>query len=92
MRSRYSAFAVGADAYLIRTWHPTTRPAKLRLDPAQRWTGLRIVGTTGGGLLDVEGTVEFHADHDHRGRPGTLHECSRFVRHNGLWYYLGPIA
>lgn len=26
MRSRYSAFAVGDEAYLLRSWHPTTRP------------------------------------------------------------------
>jgi hypothetical protein len=26
MRSRYSAFAVGEAAYLLTTWHPTTRP------------------------------------------------------------------
>ncbi|WP_275423743.1 YchJ family protein, partial [Virgisporangium ochraceum] len=26
MRSRYSAFALGDADYLLRTWHPTTRP------------------------------------------------------------------
>ena len=29
MRSRYSAFAVGDAAYLLATWHPSTRPAAL---------------------------------------------------------------
>ena len=36
MRSRYSAFAVGDADYLLATWHPTTRPAELALDPEQR--------------------------------------------------------
>ena len=31
MRSRYSAFAVGDMPYLLRTWHPTTRPDDLAL-------------------------------------------------------------
>ena len=33
MRSRYSAFAVGDAGYLLRTWHPSRRPADLALDP-----------------------------------------------------------
>ena len=28
MRSRYSAFAVGDAAYLLRTWHPSDRPGR----------------------------------------------------------------
>ena len=37
MRSRYSAFAVGDAAYLLATWHPSTRPPALELDPGVRW-------------------------------------------------------
>ena len=33
MRSRYSAFVVLDAGYLLRTWHPETRPASLELDP-----------------------------------------------------------
>jgi SEC-C motif domain protein len=61
MRSRYSAFAVGDDAYLSRSWHSSTRPPELRTDRSQRWTGLEILGRSGGGLLDREGSVEFRA-------------------------------
>ena len=32
MRSRYSAFVVGDAAYLLATWHPSTRPAELELE------------------------------------------------------------
>jgi SEC-C motif-containing protein len=33
MRSRYSAFALGEAAYLLSTWHPSTRPRALDLEP-----------------------------------------------------------
>lgn len=92
MRSRYSAFAVGNAAYLRRTWHPTTRPKRLHLDPAQQWTRLVILNTRGGGLLDATGTVEFRAGYLHDGRPGTLAETSQFVRDDGRWVYLGPVT
>lgn len=88
MRSRYSAFAVADAEYLLRTWHSSTRPGRLRLDPNERWTGLEIVDTERGGLFDTTGTVEFRAHHRQRGRPGTLAERSRFVREDGRWVYL----
>jgi SEC-C motif-containing protein len=90
MRSRFSAFAVGDDAYLRRTWHPATRPRRVRLDPRQRWSRLEVLARTGGGLLDTDGTVEFRAHYTVRGEPGVLHEHSRFARHAGRWVYLGP--
>src|SRR3954447_1236747 len=90
MRSRYSAFAVGDAGYLLRTWHPSGRPARLDLDPAQRWTRLVVLGTQGGGLFDATGTVEFRAVYVHDGQRGALTETSRFVRHRGRWVYLGP--
>lgn len=46
MRSRYSAFAIGDGDYLLRTWHPDTRPDALDLDPDQRWYRLDILGRT----------------------------------------------
>jgi SEC-C motif domain protein len=88
MRSRFSAYAVADEAYVLRTWHPTTRPARLSLDPQQRWTRLEILDTSRGGLLDAAGTVEFRAHYRVGGRPGTLHETSRFVRDDGQWRYV----
>ncbi|RIV41663.1 preprotein translocase [Micromonospora radicis] len=88
MRSRYAAFAVGDPDYLLRSWHRDTRPARLHLDPAQRWTGLRVLATEQGGLFDATGTVEFRAHYREGGRPGTLTERSRFVRADGRWVYL----
>ncbi|NMI01641.1 YchJ family protein [Pseudonocardia acidicola] len=92
MRSRFSAFAVGDEAYLRQTWHPTTRPRRLDLDPEQRWTRLEILGRTGGGMLEAEGTVEFRAHYLDHGRPGMLCERSRFVRAGGRWLYLSAVS
>ncbi|MDT7799806.1 MAG: motif domain protein [Actinomycetota bacterium] len=92
MRSRFSAFAVGDTAYLLRTWHPDTRPRKLALDPGQEWTRLEILARTGGGLLHNEGTVEFRAHYRHRGRDAFMEENSRFRREAGQWVYLDAEA
>ncbi|RJQ84990.1 YchJ family protein [Amycolatopsis panacis] len=91
MRSRYSAFDVGDRDYLLATWHPDTRPRRLRLDPGQEWLRLEVVGHTGGSLLANEGTVEFRAYYRHRGQDDVLHENSRFVREAGRWYYVAAL-
>ena len=91
MRSRYSAFAVGDRAYLLATWHPSTRPPSLEIDPTVRWTGLDVLATTDGGLLSAEGTVTFRAWYRHEGETGIQHEVSRFVREDGAWRYLDAV-
>ena len=92
MRSRFSAFAVADEAYLLRTWHPTTRPPRLALDPSQRWTRLEVLDTSRGGLLDAAGTVEFRAHYRYGGQAGALREISRFVREDGQWYYVDGLT
>lgn len=89
MRSRYSAFAVGDTAYLLRSWHPRTRPAMRSLDSEVTWERLEIVATSDGGPLHTEGTVEFRAHYrTAEGQRGQQHEVSRFLRHDGQWTYL----
>jgi SEC-C motif-containing protein len=92
MRSRYSAFATGDAGYLLDTWHSTTRPRSLEVDPAVRWTGLEVLATSGGALLAVEGTVEFRAQYVAGGVRGDQHEDSRFVRENRRWRYLDGVS
>ncbi|WP_458242832.1 YchJ family protein [Streptomyces sp. MAI_2237] len=84
MRSRYTAFVRLDEPYLLRTWHPRTRPARLGLDPGTRWTGLEILGTTDGSAFHGTGTVTFRASF----RDGSLHERSRFERVDGAWVYV----
>jgi SEC-C motif-containing protein len=92
MRSRYSAFALGDEAYLLRSWHPDTRPTRVDLDPGTRWRRLEVLGTTGGSAFHTEGTVEFRAHYTERGRAAELHENSRFVRHDGDWVYVDGVV
>lgn len=89
MRSRYTAYVRGNAGYLLRTWHPSTRPAELDLHtPGLRWLGLAIKRCEDGGLEDTKGTVEFVARMKQGGRAARLHEVSRFVREGGQWFYV----
>ncbi|WP_406132954.1 YchJ family protein [Streptomyces zaomyceticus] len=88
MRSRYSAFVVHDEAYLLRTWAPETRPGEVDFDPGLRWTGLEVEDTTEGTAFHQRGTVTFTARHVHDGEPGAMRERSRFARHEGAWVYV----
>lgn len=90
MRSRYCAFVRQDAAYLLRTWHPDTRPANIDFHgPQPVWRSLEIRRTEAGTAADDTGRVEFVAHYLSEGRPGTLHETSRFVRRDGQWLYVG---
>jgi SEC-C motif-containing protein len=98
MRSRYSAFVIGDAAYLLATWHPSTRPDSLELDAGIRWFRLDILSRSGGGLLDSEGVVEFSARYrmpapgpGAKRETGEQHERSRFVRTEGRWFYVDAL-
>ncbi|EED30435.1 conserved hypothetical protein [gamma proteobacterium NOR5-3] len=88
MRSRYSAFVVCDQSYLLATWHPKTRPSRVRFDAQQRWLGLSIRSTEDGSEEDQWGTVEFVARFKIAGKGHRLHEVSRFENLDGRWYYL----
>ncbi len=91
MRSRYSAFAVGDLDYLIKTWHPDSRPRDLELDPDVHWYRLDILDISLGGLLDQEGTVEFRAFYKIPDGAGDQHEVSRFTKVAGAWVYVSAV-
>lgn len=88
MRSRYSAYVLELEAYLLDTWATSTRPSSIGFDPTIRWTGLEIIETEAGSLFDDTGTVTFGADHTVDGLPQRLLEKSRFVREDTRWRYL----
>ncbi len=86
MRSRYSAFAHEQVDYLLASWHPSTRPADLTLEPGVKWLGLEVREHR---VLDADhAEVEFVARSRVAGRGQRLHERSRFVREGGRWYYV----
>lgn len=88
MRSRYTAYTLLREDYLLATWHASKRPAVLGLaeDAATRWLGLEIKRHE---LQDAEhAIVEFTARYKVNGRAHRLHEVSRFVREHGRWFYV----
>ena len=64
--------------------------------PAVTWVGLKINGTSGGGVADATGTVDFTArfkDQSDGGATRVHRENSRFRREDGLWVYVdGAVA
>ena len=87
MRSRYSAYVMKLEAYLLATWHSSTRPVALDLAADDcKWLGLEVRRH---GLSDAtHAVVEFVARYRVAGRGHRLHESSRFVREDGRWYYV----
>lgn len=88
MRSRYTAYVLLNEEYLLATWHPSTRPERLPMSSGQRWLGLKIKSTSRGGEDDETGEVEFVARYKVDGRGHRLEEHSQFVRRDGRWFYL----
>jgi len=86
MRSRYSAFVRGDAAHLLATWHASTRPASLDLEPGVKWLGLDVRAQR---AIDADhAEVEFVARSRVAGRASRLHERSRFAREGGHWFYV----
>ncbi len=88
MRSRYSAFALGNDAWLLASWHPSTRPETRSDDdqPPLKWIGLTVKRHQATGADTA--IVEFIARYRANGRAGCMHETSNFVCENGAWLYV----
>ncbi|MCA0253086.1 MAG: preprotein translocase [Actinobacteria bacterium] len=92
MRSRFEAFRSADVAWLLASWHPSTRPPTLDLSDNPTWRGLQIVYTVAGGPTDDMGIVEFRATYLRPGGGvGVQQERSRFVREAGRWYYLAEV-
>jgi SEC-C motif-containing protein len=103
MRSRYTAYVMGDEAYLRVTWHPSTRPLDPIIDNKEKiqWLGLEIKSALRlrqrkadlPEQIDQD-TVEFVARFRVNGRAQRLHEISNFVREpespGGVvrWFYV----
>ncbi len=89
MRSRYSAFALEKAAYILDTWHSSTRPEQITFRSGQKWQMLRVIDAKTDGAT---ATVEFVARAANDGSRQDVHEVSRFVREDGRWLYVGDAA
>lgn len=92
MRSRYTAYTVGAIDYLINTWSPAAR-SSLDIKGIEAWSrqsqwlGLNLLKCKKGQISDTEGWVEFVAyfQQDHT---FTQHrELSYFQKIENTWYF-----
>jgi len=92
MRSRYSAAVLRLTDYLSRTWHPSTRLVEigfLKKMPTPEWRGLEVRRHVQGDADHA--TVEFVVRYRGAGRQYRMHEISRFVREDGVWYYVDGV-
>ena len=83
MRSRYSAYAIHDEQYLLDSWHESTRPDHIEAHPLVRWIRLKIIDAD-----SCKHSVEFVATFRLNGKAHKLCEKSRFVFENGRWFYL----
>lgn len=92
MRSRYTAFTMDENAYLLASWAKETRPERMdtKETPVQ-WIGLEVESTEEGGKTDDKGTVCFIARFIVTSRLCHLREKSRFVKEDNKWFYLDGI-
>ena len=88
MRSRYTAFTLQREDYLLSTWHQSTRPQALGLaeEAPVQWIGLLVKKHEQ--QDDERAIVEFIASYKVNGRAHKLHEVSRFVCESGKWFYV----
>jgi len=96
MRSRYTAYGLRNEPYLLATWHASTRPSEPILSDEEKlqWLGLEVksalrlrqrkaevAGATTAHLAGPDrDTVEFVARFKVNGKAQRLHEISNFVR------------
>lgn len=88
MRSRYTAYVLGLEDYLLQTWHPATRPISLDLadNASIKWIGLQVKHTELSS--ETTATVEFIARYKVGGKAERMHELSQFELIENRWYYL----
>jgi SEC-C motif-containing protein len=92
MRSRYSAYVLRLEGYLLKTWHPDTRPDHLGLenDTQTKWLSLSVKHHELGGADSA--IVEFIARYKLGGKAERLHETSRFLKIGHEWFYVDDAA
>jgi SEC-C motif-containing protein len=92
MRARYTAYTQ-VDMDFIKKTHDPSTLKKVDMNESQawaqqtQWLGLEIVKTEQGSPEDSWGQVEFKANFQAHGEPGTHHEVSEFNKKNGTWYF-----
>ena len=84
MRSRYTAYVLKNEQYLLDSWHSSTRPESIDIHTSEKWIRLKIVDSD-------EEQVEFIATYRVQGKAHKMHEKSRFVFEAGKWFYIDGV-
>lgn len=85
MRSRYSAYVLKNEHYLLESWHASTRPESLGLShDSTQWGKLKIISTA---EKDVCFVAYFTQDALNKEKTFALTESSHFIK-EGSWFYL----
>lgn len=87
MRSRYSAFVLKNESYLLSSWVRDQCPEALSFDEQIKWVKLDILSTEKGLNADQTGVVEFKAYFIQQDELHCVHEKSDFERLQGRWLY-----
>lgn len=89
MRSRYTAFTLANNQYLMESWAQETRPKEIHTeDDTIQWITLEVKNCEDGNRGDERGFVTFTASFLSSGHLCQLHEKSSFIQDKGRWYYL----
>ena len=89
MRSRYVAYALHLEPYLLETWAEVSRPAEIEFENGLSWQALDIVKTKKGRRKDRLGWVMFTATFQVGFEQQTMTENSAFIRNQeSHWVYL----
>jgi SEC-C motif-containing protein len=93
MRSRYSAYVKNELGYILTSLHPEHRSdydekSTRTWAESAVWHGISILKTSGGGVDDSEGEVEFVVSYTEKGLKQEHHELSSFKKEGGTWYFV----
>ena len=85
MRSRYSAYVLKDEKYLLKTWHESTHPKSLELNnDTSQWKKLKIISASDNKVQFVAFFSNLINNKEHL---FSLYEESLFVNENH-WFYL----
>ena len=89
MRARYSAHAKNNLDFIMKSWHPDTRPDDVNIvkdwNDQCTWLALNVANSR---KLGNKGVVEFVALYRQKGQLQQHHEIANFKFEKGQWWYL----
>ena len=93
MRSRYSAFVVGAIDYIYETHLPQNRKEVSKDEirswsQESEWLGLNVISELSGSESDQCGEVEFVANYANGENKYSHHERASFEKRDGRWFFV----